>query len=89
MLYDFEPRLVVAIKQFVRDAARRSLVGKFQRLRPKPLGVDDGNDGVGEDAAHRGVGSEVFEPAHASVHRLLRMGRPAQRCCESFVISVD
>ena len=58
-------RFVVAIQQLVGDPAGRVLVGEFQRLGAKPLDTDDGDEAIREDAAHGGVGLEVFERAHA------------------------
>ena len=66
LLDHVKARFVVAIQQLVGDPAGRVLVGQFQCLRAKPLHTDDGDEGIREDAAHGGVGLEVFERAHAS-----------------------
>ena len=60
-LDDLEARLVVAVEELVRDAARWVLVGQLERLGAEPLDADDRDEPVGEDAADGGVGREVFE----------------------------
>lgn len=57
----FEPGLVVPIEQFIAEAAFGRLVGQFQAFRAEPLGADDRDDGVRQDAAHGGAGGQFFE----------------------------
>ena len=61
LLDDLEPRLVVAVEQLVRDLAGRRLVDELEGVGAEPLDADDGDQGVGQDAADGGVGLEVFE----------------------------
>ena len=64
LLDDLEARLVVAVEQLVRHLAGRRLVGQLERLGAEPLDADDRDQGIGQDAAHGGVGLEFFELAH-------------------------
>ena len=60
-LDDLEPGLVVAVQQLVGDLAGWCLVGQLQGLGAEPLYADHRDEAVGQNAAHRGVGLEVFE----------------------------
>ena len=62
---DLQPRLVVAVQQFVRHRAGRCLVRQLESLGAEPLHADDGDQRVGEHAADGGMGLEVFE-SHGS-----------------------
>jgi hypothetical protein len=65
-LFDnLEPRLVIAIQQFVRDLAGGRLVRELEGFRTEPLHADDGDEAVREDAADRGVGREIVKLGHA------------------------
>jgi hypothetical protein len=55
LFHDFEPSLVVAVHQFIRDLPRRALVREHERLAAKPLHVDNGDQGIGQDASNDGV----------------------------------
>jgi hypothetical protein len=59
-----DPRLVMAVEEFVCDFPVGGLVGEFQRFRPRPLHADHRNKAVRQNAAHGGVGRELFELAH-------------------------
>ena len=60
-----DPRLVVTVEEFVCDLSIRGFVGKFDRLRAEPLHADDRDKPVRQNAAHGGVGGELFELAHS------------------------
>ena len=62
---DLQPRLVVAVQQFVRHRAGRCLVRQLESLGAEPLHADDGDQRVGEHAADGGMGLEIFE-SHGS-----------------------
>ena len=76
LLDDLEPRLVVAVEQLVGDLAGGRLVGELERLGAEPLHADDGHQRVRQDAAHGGVGLEVFELDHATSPAALMDGPP-------------
>jgi hypothetical protein len=50
---DNAKQAIVAIKEFVRDLACRILVGKFESLRPEPLGVYYGYQGVRKNSSDK------------------------------------
>ena len=64
-LDDLEPGLVVTVQQLVGDLAGRRLVGQLERFGAEPLYADHRDEAVGQNAAHRGVGLEIFQ-LHAS-----------------------
>ncbi len=59
-----DARFVVTVEEFVRDLSIWGLVREFERLRAEPLDADDGDKPVRQNAAHGGVGRELFELAH-------------------------
>ena len=65
LLYNLQPRFVVAIEQLVGDLSRWRLVGQLQRLGAEPLDRYDGDQAVRENAADGGVGEELFQGSHA------------------------
>ena len=60
-LDDLEPGFVVTVQQLVGDLAGRRLVGQLQRFGAEPLHADHRDEAVGQNAAHGGIGPEVFE----------------------------
>ena len=73
-LDDLEPGLVVAVQELIGDPAGRRLAGQLQGFRAEPLDADHRNEAVGQNAAHRGIGPEVFE-----LHALLLFFRHVHR----------
>ena len=71
-LDDLQPGLVVTVQQLVGDLPGRRLVGQLQGFRAEPLHADHRDEAVGQNAAHRGVGPEIFE-----LHGLLVRDRDA------------
>src|SRR5215472_12682296 len=64
VLDNFETRLVVAIEQFIGNAAGWRLVGQFQRLGAKPLDVDHRYYLVRQNTSDCCGGLKVFEAGH-------------------------
>ena len=58
---DLQARLVVAVEQLAGERPARRLVGQLQRLGAEPLHADHRDQRVGEDAAHGGIGLEIFK----------------------------
>ena len=58
---DLETRLVMSVEDFLGDASAGAAIHKRQGVGTVPGYADDGGEGVGNDAANRGVGLEVFE----------------------------
>ena len=56
-----EPLLVAAVQELVGDLAGGCLVGQFDGLGAEPLHADDRDEAVGENAAYRSVGLEIFQ----------------------------
>ena len=64
---DLNPGFVMAVQELIGDLTRRCLVRQLKRFGAEPLHADHRDEGVGQDAAHRGVGLEIFQ-----LHALLR-----------------
>ena len=60
-LDDLQLRLVVTVQKLVGDLAGGRLVGQLERFGAEPLHTDDHREALGENAAYRGVGLEIFE----------------------------
>ena len=60
-LDDLQVGLVVTVQKLVGDLAGGRLVGQLQRFGAEPLHADDRGEAVGQHAAYRGVGLELFE----------------------------
>ena len=60
-LDDFQVGLVVTVQKLVGDLAGGRLVGQLQRFGAEPLHADDRGDALGQNAAYRSVGLEIFE----------------------------
>ena len=73
-LDDLETELVVTVQQLIGDLAGRRLVGQLERFGAEPLNADHRDEAVGQNAAHRGIGLEMFE-----LHALLLFFRHFQR----------
>src|SRR5688572_24640123 len=61
VLDDFEAGFIVAVDELVSHFAGGGLVRQFERLRAEPLNVDDGDEGIRQQATHGGVRFEVLE----------------------------
>src|SRR5580704_18226897 len=67
MFDDLQAWLVMAIKQLVGNAARRSLIGQLQRLGAKPLYTDDRDDLLRQNSPDCGGWLEIFEAGHVDL----------------------
>ena len=68
---DLEPGFVVTVQKLIGDLSGRRLVRQLERFRAEPLHAHHRDEAVGQDAAHRGVGLEIFQlhaPFLFSVH---------------------
>ena len=66
-LDDLDPGFVVTVQELIGDLTRRCLVRQLERFGAEPLHADHRDEVVGQDAAHRDVGLEIFQ-----LHALLR-----------------
>ena len=60
-LDDLQLGLVVTVQKLVGDLAGGRLVGQLERFGTEPLHADDRGEAVGQNAAYRGIGLEIFE----------------------------
>ena len=74
-LDDLEPGFVVTVQQLIGDLTGRRLVGQLERFGAEPNNVDHRDKAVGQDAAHGGVGLEVFQ-LHALLLFLVPVREP-------------
>jgi hypothetical protein len=51
----------MTVEDLVRHAAAWAAINEGQRVRTVPFNVDDGHDGVGQDATDSTIGLKVFE----------------------------
>ncbi len=77
LLDNLQPRLVVAVEDLVRDATLGRPVDQRERAPAVPFDAHDRDSPVGQEAAHGGVGLQVFE-RHRHVRVQLR-GTPSLR----------
>ena len=57
----------MTVQELIGDLTRRCLVRQLERFGAEPLHADHRDKAVGQDAAHRGVGLEIFQ-----LHALLQ-----------------
>ena len=60
-LDDLDPGFVVTVQELIGDPTRRCLVRQLERFGAEPLHADHRDKAVGQDAAHRGAGLEIFK----------------------------
>ena len=65
VLHDFDARLVVTIKELVRDLAGWGFVREFEGVGAEPPDIDDSDQRIREDPSDGGVRLELLKLAHA------------------------
>ena len=61
---DLQRRLAVPVEQLDVGASGRVLIGQLDHRRAMPLGVDDLDEGVREDAFHPASWLQIFQSCH-------------------------
>jgi len=66
LLDDLEPRLVVPVEELVGDLPGGRLVGQLDRVGAEPGGGNDGDGGIGKEAADDGSWSQLLQRCDAA-----------------------
>lgn len=85
LLDDLEARFVVPIEELVGDLARGRLVGQLDRVGAEPLGLDDGDERIRDQAADCGPGRDLLQRCDSL---LLRPG-PKERPRAPFILRTE
>ena len=61
LLDHLQARFVVAVEDLAAQLAARPAIGELKCVRPEPAHAHDGDQGIGQDAAHGGGGLQVLQ----------------------------